>query len=106
MKTSEIKEMDYVKTWALATLCATVGGFLVGMVLGAICGGVMGAMGAPIRTIKMVCGGLGFIAGLPVSYFFFRLFVSRFIVQKLTGPGSGNVTPIPQSPGSDQARAA
>jgi len=54
----------------------------------------------------MVCGGLGFIAGLPVSYFFFRLFVSRFIVQKLTGPPSGNVTPMPAAPGSDQAKAA
>jgi len=105
MKT-EIKEIDYLKTWGLFAICATVGGFIVGAVIGGVCGGVLGGFGASMRTIKIVCAGLGFIAGLPVSYFFFRLFVSRLIVQKLTGPTSGNVTPMPAAPGSDQAKAA
>lgn len=106
MKATELKETDYLKTWALLTVCATAGGFILGAVIGAICGGVLGGMGASIRTIKVVCGLMGFLAGLPVSYFFFRFFVSKLIVEKLTGPGSDSVTPLPQSPGSDQAKAA
>src|SRR5436190_4533898 len=81
--TSPLKETDYIKAWALFTLCATVGGFIVGAVVGGIIGGALGAAGVPIQTITFVCAGAGFIAGLPVSYLFFRLFVSRLIVQKI-----------------------
>jgi multisubunit Na+/H+ antiporter MnhE subunit len=83
MKANELKETDYLKAWALLTICAMVGGFVVGAVVGAICGGVLGGLGVPIRAIKVVCGILGFLAGLPISYLFFRIFVSRFIVSKL-----------------------
>ena len=82
--TPEIKHTDYLKAWALFALCATVGGFLAGALVGGILGAGLGAAGVPIRTIKLVCGGAGFIAGLPISYLFFYLFVSRFIVQKPT----------------------
>jgi len=105
MKT-EIKEIDYLKTWGLFAICATVGGFIVGAIIGGVCSGVLGRFGVSMHTITVICAGLGFIAGLPVSYFFFRLFVSKLIVQKLTGPTSGNVTPMPAAPGSDQAKAA
>jgi len=82
--TQQLKETDYIKTWVLFMVCATVGGIIVGAVVGAVVGGVLGAAGVPVRTISALCGVLGFIVGLPISYLFFRLFVSRFIVQKLT----------------------
>ena len=81
--TPQIKEMDYIKTWALFALCATIGGAIAGAVIGGLLGAVLGAAGVPIQTIRLVCGGAGFLAGLPISYLFFRIFVSRFIVQKL-----------------------
>ena len=105
MKTNELKEIDYLKTWALITVCATVGGFIVGALVGGICGGILGGIGVSIRTIKVICGVLGFVVGLPVSYFFFRLFVSRFIVQKLTSPDPGNVSPF-ADPSASERRAA
>jgi len=86
MTSAQLKETDYLKTWALFAVCATVGGFVAGAVLGGIGGGLLGAVGVPIKAIKIICGCLGFIAGLPVSYFCFRFFVARFIVQRLTEP--------------------
>ena len=91
--TPQLKETDYIKTWGLFVICATVGGFIAGAVVGGIAGAVLGAARVPIQTIRVVCGGLGFIAGLPISYLFFRLFVSRFIVRKLTAqaPSEGSL---------------
>src|SRR5262245_40536585 len=82
--TPQLKETDYVKTWALFTLCATAGGFIAGAVAGGILGAALGAAGVPIHIIKVLCSGAGFLIALPISYLFFRLFVSRFIVEKLT----------------------
>jgi ABC-type uncharacterized transport system permease subunit len=81
----QLNEIDYLKTWGLFALCATIGGFIAGALVGAILGGVLGGAGASLKTIKVVCGTAGFIVGLPISYLFFRLFVSRFIVHKLSG---------------------
>ena len=88
MKATELKEIDYLKPWALLTICATVGGFVVGALVGGLCGGMLGAIGVPVRGIRVICGLLGFLAGLPVLYIFFRIFVSRFIVNKLTAQTS------------------
>ena len=79
-----MKESDYIKTWALYVVCATVGGFIAGAFAGGILGMVLGAAGMPVRTIRLLCGGAGFIVGLPISYLFFRLFVAHFIVRKFT----------------------
>ena len=82
--TPQLKETDYLKTWAIFAVCATIGGFIAGAIVGAIVGATMGVTGVSAQTNRFVCGIMGFIAGLPISYLFFRLFVSRFIVQKLT----------------------
>jgi len=81
--TSQLRETDYLVAWLLYFVCTTVGGGLAGGVAGAILGGVLGASGATMETIKMVAGIAGFIVALPVSYFLFRFFVARFLVQKL-----------------------
>ena len=79
-----LKESDYIKAWALFALCATVGGFIAGAIVGGILGAILAVAQAPIQVVRLVCAAGGFIAGLPISYGFFRLFVARFIVQKLT----------------------
>jgi hypothetical protein len=77
------KETDYLTAWALFVLCATVAGFIVGFVVGGVLGALLKFVGAPPTMIAVLCSGAGFVASLPISYLFFRIFVSRFIVQKL-----------------------
>ncbi|WP_372016419.1 hypothetical protein [Pseudoxanthomonas sp. 10H] len=75
--------VPYLKSWLLFFLIATVGGGLIGMVMGAIGGIVMGSMGMPVVQIGLVTGALGFIIGIPISFFSFRWSVARFIVAPL-----------------------
>ena len=91
MKT-EIKEADYIKAFFLFWLCATVAGFIGGAIIGAILGAAMGVAGVPIPTIQIVCGIAGFLVSIPISYLFFRVFVSRLIAQKFNAlvPAAGN----------------
>ncbi len=91
----EIKESDYIKAWALSWLCYTVAAFIVGAIVGAVLGAAMGMAGMPIRTIQIICGIAGFLVSIPVSYLFFRIFVSRFIVQKITDVVSNPLNPAP-----------
>src|SRR4051794_33087465 len=93
MKATELKEMDYLKPWALSTVCATAGGFVVGAIVGMIFGAILGGLGVPLRSIKVICGFLGFLSGLPVSYIFFRIFVSRLIVHKIAEQPSQTTVP-------------
>jgi ABC-type uncharacterized transport system permease subunit len=93
----ELKETDYVKAWILSWLCSTVAAFIVGAIVGAVLGAAMGMAGVPIRTIQIICGIAGFLVSIPLSYLFFRIFVSRFIVQKLTdfvpNPAAATIVP-------------
>ena len=75
------KETDYLTGWAFFVLCTTIAGFIVGAVVGAVLGAILKFVGAPPTMITIVCGGAGFVASLPISYLFFRIFVSRFVVQ-------------------------
>src|SRR5262245_39296424 len=83
MNASQLKETDYLKAWSLFYVCATIGGGLVGAVAGGILGAILGVAGAPTAFIKFAGAVAGFIAAMPVSYFLFRFFVSRFLVEKL-----------------------
>ncbi|HYH43947.1 MAG TPA: hypothetical protein VD867_18405 [Burkholderiales bacterium] len=77
-----MKERDFVKAF-LALLLA---GFLGGVVAGMVFGGIFGAIGAftgSMAMVQIVAPVLSGLAGLALSYMFFRLFVLRFIVRKL-----------------------
>jgi hypothetical protein len=80
-----LRESDYLKAWAAYFVCALFGSGVAGALLGGILGFIMGSSGSSLDSIRLVCGLGGFVAGLPVSYLFFRLFVSRMLVQKITG---------------------
>jgi ABC-type uncharacterized transport system permease subunit len=88
MTTSKLKELDYIKAWAVFWVLSTVGGLLVGFVAGGMLGFVLGGLGVHMRTIKILCGGLAFLLGLPVSYFLFQFSIRMFLVPKLSPPES------------------
>ncbi len=63
-----------------ASVCSIVGGTLAA----ALVGGLNGLLGVSFDFIDYIVSVIGFIIALAAWYFFFRLFVSRLIVQKLT----------------------
>jgi ABC-type uncharacterized transport system permease subunit len=84
MNAPEITETDYLKAWAAFFFSAMIVGALAGAVAGGVLGGGLAVAGVSIDTIKIAGGVAGFLIGLPISYFFFRFFVSHFIVRKLS----------------------
>lgn len=80
---TRLKETDYLLSWFLFALCGTIGGMVAGGVMGGVIGFVLGALGFNLGLIKILCMVAGFIVGLPISYLCFRVFVKKFIVEKL-----------------------
>ena len=72
--------INYFKIWALITVCSIVGGAIVAAILG----GLIGLLGVSLDFIDHVVPVIGFFVALAAWYFFFRLFVSRLIVRKIT----------------------
>jgi hypothetical protein len=75
-----LRERDYFFTWAQFVVCNAICSLVVGGLAGAIAGIVL-AIAQINRQLHptlfmVVTGGAGFLAGLPVSYLLFRLFVS------------------------------
>ena len=73
----------YLKSWLLFFLIATVGGAVAGGLLGGVVGAVMGANGMPKGHIVLVTAILGFVVGLPISFFTFRWTVRTYIVEPM-----------------------
>jgi|GEM_PF-2183135 hypothetical protein len=77
-----VTEYDYLKTWALYAFCTALGGMVAGAVAGGVLGAILGASGWSPKSVAIPTALAGFIASLPVSFFFFRLFVSRMLASK------------------------
>ena len=77
-----IKEWEYFRSWLVFQLCAVVGGMVFGAVSGMLVGGFLGAAGYDVESIRLICGGIGFVVGLILSYIMFRLVVAGMIVNK------------------------
>ena len=92
---TKLKEIDFLKAWAVFWVLSTVGGTVVGFVAGAMLGFVLGGLGVHMRTIQIVCGALGFLLGIPISYFLFQFSIRMFLVPKLSPPEG---TPPQSSP--------
>ncbi len=82
MKT--LKEFDYIKAWLIFFFVATVGGELVGGIIGALLGGGLSVAGFSISQVKIICGIAGLLVGIPISYLTFRIVVSTFLLPKLS----------------------
>ncbi|MEO6181916.1 MAG: hypothetical protein ABIP71_02180 [Verrucomicrobiota bacterium] len=83
-----LREKDYLKAWALYVFCATTCGFLAGAITGSIAGAILAVLGKSESVIKMVSAVVGFFSGLPLSYMFFRIFVIRYLVEKVMHPAA------------------
>ena len=95
-KPSILKESDYLIAWVLFFICATIGGAVAGALVSGIIGGILRVMHASPQVISRVCGLLGFMLALPISYFLFRFVVARFIVEKVEAAAAATATPAPE----------
>lgn len=79
----ELKEFDYFKSWLLFFVVGTVGGGLIGLILGSFVAAFLGAAGATVQQITNANRVLGFVIALPISYITFRAVVGKFLFPKL-----------------------
>jgi hypothetical protein len=93
MSASTIQERDYFVTWVQFAICNALGGAVAGAIAGAIVGALLGSPHANPKLFVFATAGAGYVASLPVSYFFFRLFVSRLWFRLRLE--NGNISPIP-----------
>lgn len=78
-----VKESQYFVAWICYYVCLMIGTIVLGAVAGAILGIVLSMQGLDLGTVKAICGVVGFILAIPVSYVFFRFFVGKMIVEKI-----------------------
>jgi hypothetical protein len=71
----------YFKAWLLFFVIASAGGALVGGMAGLFLGVALALANVGPGTIKLSAAVLGFVLGMPISYFAFKWVVSQFIVK-------------------------
>jgi hypothetical protein len=86
--TFNLKETDYLKAWAIFWVAATVGGIIIGAVAGFIVGFALGVLGVKLAAIKTICGGVGFLLSIPLSYVLFKYSIQNFLLPKISPPQS------------------
>ena len=79
----EPKEFDYFKAWLLFFLIATVGGGLVGLIIGSFVAAFLGAGGMPLPQMTRILQIIGFVIAIPVSYITFRAVVGKYLFPKI-----------------------
>jgi hypothetical protein len=64
-------------------LIATVGGGLVGIVIGSFVAAFLGAGGMPLPQMTRILQVVGFVIAIPISYVTFRGVVGKYLWPKL-----------------------
>ena len=79
----EPKEFDYFKAWLLFFVVSTGLGIVFGIIIGSFVAGFMGAGGASLAQMTTVNRVVGFVIGIPVSYFTFRAVIGKYLFLKI-----------------------
>jgi hypothetical protein len=79
----EPTEFQYFKAWLLFFLIATVGGGIVGIVIGSLVAAFLGAGGMPLSQMTRILQIVGFVIAIPISYVTFRGVVGKYLLPKL-----------------------
>ena len=90
-----VKESEYFVAWLFFWLSCVVGGFILGAVAGAIVGAILSVAGVDLQAIALICGGVGFVVSIPLSYVLFRVFVAAMIVKKVMERAATLTIPSP-----------
>jgi putative flippase GtrA len=93
MSADIIQDRDYFVTWVQFAICNALGGAVAGAVAGGLVGVFLGPHHVDPKIFMLATGGAGFVASLPVSYLFFRFFVSRLWFRMHTR--SARIPPLP-----------
>jgi hypothetical protein len=94
MTTTNLKEADYIKPWAIFFALTFVGGAIAAAILGGVTGAILRVVGASPGFIAAFSGGLCFLVSMPISYFCFRFAVKKFLLPKITMPADSTVVPL------------
>jgi len=79
----EPSEFQYFKGWLIFFVVATIGGGLVGMIIGSFVAAFFGAGGMPLQQMTRILQIIGFVIGIPISYFTFRIVVGKYLFSKI-----------------------
>ena len=78
----EPTEFQYFKAWLLFFLVATLGGGIVGMIIGSFAAAFLGAAGMSLQQMTRVLQIIGFVIGIPISYVTFRAVIGKYLFPK------------------------
>ena len=79
----ESTEFQYFKAWLLFFLVATVGGGILGMIIGSFVAAFLGADGMSLQQMTRVLQIIGFVIAIPISYVTFRAVVGKYLFPKI-----------------------
>jgi hypothetical protein len=79
----EPTEFQYFKAWLLFFLIATVGGGIIGLIIGGFLAAFLGAGGMPLPQMTRILQIVGFVIAIPISYLTFRAVVGKYLWPKL-----------------------
>ena len=79
----EPKEFDYFKAWLLFFLIATVGGGILGLIVGSFLAAFLGAGGMPLAQMTRILQIVGLVISVPISYVTFRAVVGKYLFPKI-----------------------
>jgi len=79
----EPTEFQYFKAWLLFFLVATVGGGVVGIIVGSFVAAFLGAGRMSLQQMTRVLQVIGFVIAIPISYVTFRAVVGKYLFPKI-----------------------
>jgi hypothetical protein len=79
----EPTEFQYFKAWLLFFHVATVGGGIIGIIIGSFLAAFLGAGGMSLPQMTRVLQIVGFVIGIPISYITFHAVIGKYLFPKI-----------------------